>query len=257
MVSKKMHRLVRSLHLKKYRKKENLFLVEGEKSVQELFGANFSIKTLISTPMFLNVGLPTDLQADLARQGVDIIETDADTLGSISSLSSNRTILALVEIPEEVGLTAEKNEWVLALDKVNDPGNLGTIIRIADWYGIKKIICSEDTVDLYNPKVISSTKGSFTRVELHYTNLAEWINSQTVAAYGADLNGESVHTFKFPPGGILVMGSESHGISPDVTTQLNGKITIPAFGKAESLNVGVATAIICDNLKRQISQPAN
>lgn len=250
MVSKKLHRLVRSLHSKKYRKKENLFFVEGEKSTVELLQANFSIKTLIATPLFLNKHGKAIQQAIAKGKVGQTIESDANTLAELGSLKTNDAALAVVEIPAWDEEPETIQGWALALDAVNDPGNLGTIIRIADWYGISQIVCSEDTVDMFNPKVINASKGSFLRVQVYNTNLADWLVKQSAPAFGADLHGQDVHTFNFPGSGVLVMGSESHGISEEISQHLQGRLTIPAYGEAESLNVGVATAIICDNLRR-------
>ena len=127
---------------------------------------------------------------------------------------------------------------------------MGTIIRIADWYGIHKIIASPTTAEVYNPKVISSTKGSFTRVNLYYTDLENYLTQYSGAVYGALMDGENVHSMAFETGGLIVMGNESNGISDVVQKKISHKITIPRFGQAESLNVAIATAVICDNLRR-------
>ena len=140
------------------------------------------------------------------------------------------------------------------LDDVSDPGNLGTIIRIADWYGIRKIVCSESTTDFYNPKVIAASKGSFTRVKLMYTDLENYLqkNAGEKMVAGAFLNGVNLYDFKFPiqKGGFIVMGNESNGVGQEVESYITDRITIPRFGEAESLNVGIATAVILDNLRR-------
>jgi TrmH family RNA methyltransferase len=142
----------------------------------------------------------------------------------------------------------------LALDEVRDPGNLGTIIRIADWYGISKMVLSPNTADFYNPKVLQASMGSFTRIQFFYQDLSDFITtSSRIPVYGAFLEGENIHQAHLTTDGIIVMGSESHGISPHVERYVGRKITIPPFGKAESLNVAVATAIICDNFRRTLS----
>ncbi|AHM59949.1 tRNA/rRNA methyltransferase SpoU [Flammeovirgaceae bacterium 311] len=248
MISKKLSSLIRSLHQKKYRKKENLFLVEGVKSVLELIQSGYSIKTLVATPMFLQEHLSFLKSADF-----EIAEAGAAEITALGTLQTNDAALAVVHMQEEQLLKAEAGEWALLLDDVGDPGNLGTIIRIADWYGIRKLICSETTVDFYNPKVIAASKGSFTRVSAHYTNLLHFLEGENKPVYGADLQGASVHTFAFPEAGYLLMGSESHGISQELGSKLAGRITIPAWGGAESLNVAIATAILCDNLRRSSS----
>ncbi len=248
MVSKKLSSLIRSLHQKKYRKKEGLFLVEGAKSVLEVLQSGYSIKTLVGTAMFL-----TEHQSLLKQPYYDLVEAGEAELTALGTLQTNTTALAVVEMQDNEPLQAATGEWVLLLDDVGDPGNLGTIIRIADWYGISKVICSDTTVDYYNPKVIASSKGSFTRVRAYYTELISFLQEQEqhIPVFGADLAGTSVHEFTFPETGYLLMGSESHGISAALAARLSGKITIPAYGAAESLNVAIATAIICDNLKRQ------
>ena len=247
MVSKKLSSLVRSLHLKKYRKKENLFLVEGAKSVLEVIQSGYKIKTVIGTAMFL-----ADHHQLIKEKKIEAIEAGAAELSGLGTLQTNDTALAVVEMHPNTALEANNGEWALLLDDVGDPGNLGTIIRIADWYGIKKLICSESTVDFYNPKVIAASKGSFTRVSAYYTDLVTFLQQQQKPVYGADLQGISVHAFSFPESGYLLMGSESHGISEELSARLSGRITIPAYGGAESLNVAVATAIICDNMRRQL-----
>jgi RNA methyltransferase, TrmH family len=248
MVSKNLSRLLRSLHHKKYRKSEHLFLVEGAKSVLEVMHSSYSVKTILASPMFL-----AEHHSLLAQKGGELVEATAAELEALGTLQTNNTALAVVAMQDNEPLQAEAGEWALLLDDVGDPGNLGTIIRIADWYGIRKLICSPTTVDFYNPKVITATKGSFSRVQAYYTELLPFLEGQSLPVYGADLEGESVHRFRFPAGGYLLMGSEAHGISPELARRLSGRITIPAFGAAESLNVAIATAILCDNLRRQQS----
>ncbi|MDX1677796.1 RNA methyltransferase, partial [Arsukibacterium sp.] len=141
--------------------------------------------------------------------------------------------------------------WTLVLDNINDPGNLGTIIRVADWYGIEHILCSPDTADCYNPKVIAAAKGSFLRVQLHYQPLADALSHASMPVYGAYLGGDNVHRLKLSAaGGYIVLGNEANGISDTIGGLVSQKITIPSFGSAESLNVGIAAAVICDNLLR-------
>lgn len=247
MVSKKLSSLVRLLHQKKGRKKENLFLVEGAKSVLEVIQSGYKIKTLVATAMFLS-----EHQSLLKQQTFDIVEANPLELSAMGTLQTNETALAIAEMKPNQPLQAAPGEWVILLDNVGDPGNLGTIIRIADWYGIRKLVCSETTVDFYNPKVIAASKASFSRIEAFYTDLEDFLAAQPgVAVFGADLQGEPVHSFAFPAGGYLLMGSESHGISPALADRLTGRITIPSYGEAESLNVAIATAIICDNIRRK------
>lgn len=247
MVSKKLSSLVRSLHQKKNRKKEGLFLVEGAKSVLEVIQSDYKIKTLIATAMFI-----AEHQSLLKHDYFTLVEATAAELAALGTLQTNDTAMLIAETMPNQPLQADAGEWALLLDNVGDPGNLGTIIRIADWYGIRKLICAETTVDFYNPKVIAASKASFSRVRAYYTDLSEFLEAQPgTPVFGADLQGEDVHSFAYPKGGYLLMGSESRGISPALAARLSGRITIPAYGAAESLNVAIATAIICDNIRRQ------
>jgi TrmH family RNA methyltransferase len=143
-----------------------------------------------------------------------------------------------------------QEEFALVLDDIRDPGNLGTIIRTADWYGITRIIASSETADFYNSKVITSTMGSFTRVGIFYTTLEQYLAQSTLPVFGAYLEGKNIHETRFGSGGLIVIGNESHGIRPELEKFITDKITIPRFGKAESLNAAIATAIICDSIRR-------
>lgn len=246
MISKKAAKYIKSLQQKKFRKADQSFIVEGAKSVVELFKSEFKIRTLYATSVFLKD------QKHLIfnnTNNFDVVETTENELSKVGSFNSNNAAIAIVELKENKPLVIA-NDFAIALDRINDPGNLGTIIRIADWYGIENIICSDDCADQYNPKVIAASMGSFARVNLYYTNLGEYLKGSHVPVYGAYLEGENVHQYKFKKDGILLMGSESQGIDLDLEQYVDHKINIPAFGKAESLNVGVATAIICDNIKR-------
>lgn len=243
MVSKSNAKFIKSLQLKKYRKQEQCFLVEGAKSVLEVLNSDFKVKQLIATGHFLKNKLPVQV-------GMEVIETSAQQLTTLGTLKSNDAAIAVVGIKPQQQPIILSGEWVIALDDVNDPGNLGTILRLADWYGITNIIASEQTADFYNPKVIAASKGSFCRVNIFYTQLLEYLPLCKLPMYGAVMEGESVHTTKFDKGGILIMGNEANGISKEIFNVLNKKITIPRHGGAESLNVAMATAIICDNIRR-------
>jgi RNA methyltransferase, TrmH family len=183
-----------------------------------------------------------------------ITQTELDR---ITTLSANRDGVLLVRMRKQemtsllpMQIWKKEQEIILILDRINDPGNLGTIIRIADWYGVTTIICSVDTVDCYNPKVLMATMGSFTRVSLSYVDLGEYLSKIQWNIYGAYLYGESIHTKKFAPERVyLVIGSEAHGISDNLEKYITNKITIPRFGLAESLNAGVATAVILDRMR--------
>lgn len=241
MASKNQLKLIRALGQKKYRKQYGQYLVQGEKNVLELIAAGGVIDALFATPAFI---------ADHSHTigDIDVVETDEDVLSKVSTLVSNNAAIAITPIPADEAI--DSSGWVLALDGVSDPGNLGTIIRVADWYGFEQVVLSETCADQFNPKVISATMGSFVRVHCVRTNLIEFLDEYHGPVYGAFLEGQNVHKTPFKHNGVLVMGSESHGISDEIAAYVTDKITIPAFGGAESLNVAMATGIIVDNIKR-------
>ncbi len=247
MISKNQLKLIHALEQKKQRKKHGLFLVQGEKNVAELFNSGFIVKQLFATSAYINKN-----SAVLASKGLVGITVEAteEELKKAGTLVSNNSVLAVVECKTTELPSIRGNELILVLDQVGDPGNLGTIIRVADWYGIEQIVCSPDCADFYNPKVIAATMGSFARVQISHTNLTEYLSQQTKPIYGAFLEGEDIHKTKLSNSAFIVMGSESHGISNDVAKFITDKITIPSFGQAESLNVAMATGIILDNFKR-------
>lgn len=217
-------------------------MVEGGKSVAELLASDFEVVSVLATPQFLS-----ETQARLKGEVLEVTEGILETLGEFRS---NHTALAIAKIKPNSPLQVGPAEYGLVLDDIRDPGNLGTIIRTADWYGISKIIVSPETADFYNPKVITATMGSFTRVQVYYTELGAFLTSCDLPVYGAFLEGANVHHVAFKSGGLVVIGSESHGISAEVERCVTEKITIPRFGAAESLNAGIATAVICDNIRR-------
>lgn len=245
MTSPAIKKLIKELSDRKGRAEHRMFLVEGEVSVLEFLGSGYSLHALVASTEFLK-----DHPAEVKPFFDKTSEAKKDEIEKLGTLSSNDKAIGIF-LQKEVPAFSMKDEIVLALSDVNDPGNLGTIIRIADWYGIKKIVASKNTVDVYNSKVISATKGSFARVQVHYEDLNSFFESNSsVPVYGADLNGEDVHSFKFAPRAILLMGSESHGIHPELEKYITTYITIPRYGSAESLNVAVATAVVLDNWKR-------
>ncbi len=245
MISQKWSKLIKSLHLKKFRKAEQLFFVEGEKAVLEVLASGWPVKALFGTSDFLDNFPAAASTAELCQP------CSATELEQVGTFVSNNAALAVVALPAYSPFAEQSGEWVLVLDQINDPGNLGTIIRVADWYGIRHILCSTDTVDAFNPKVIASAKGSFLRVQLHYQPLLEVLTKVQQPIYGAYLGGESVHQLQLDSvGGFIVLGNEANGISAALTTVVNHRLTIPAFGNAESLNVGIASAVLLDNLRR-------
>lgn len=249
MLSKNQIKYINSLKIKKFRQQYEAFVVEGAKSVLELLESDYAIEMVIATDDFLQ---KYGRISSTSTQWVTCLPSEMDRLGSFQN---NDTCLAVAKTKENTYLCVDANEYALILDEIRDPGNLGTIIRIADWYGIQKIICSENTTDFYNPKVIAASKGSFTRVKTFYTSLPEFIEKQysNPQFIGAFLNGKPLYDFAFPKeGGYLIMGNESQGIGSQVDQYITHRVTIPRFGGAESLNVGIATAILCDHLRQQL-----
>ena len=239
MVSKNQIKLINSLQQKKYRKLHNLFIAEGKKVIQELIDANFSLEHLFVTK--------TDL---FDKKHAATLISDSE-LKKISALTSANDCLAVFKIKEYSHSTNSGLE--LALDNIKDPGNMGTIIRLCDWFGISKIICTEETVDIYNPKVVQATMGSLARVQVEYTNLAAYLKATDLEIFGTFMEGENIYKKEVPPNGILVMGNEANGISTEIEKLITQKISIPRFGnlqQTESLNVATATAIFLSEFKR-------
>lgn len=250
MLSKNRIKYINSLKIKKYRQLHKAFIVEGAKSVLELLDSEFEIEFVLSTPDF------QQKYASILSDHKTLVETvTAKELEGLGLFQTNDSCLAVAKTKDNVFLSADMQEYALILDDIRDPGNLGTIIRVADWYGIKKIICSADTTDVYNPKVIAASKGSFTRVNLYYTNLPEFLTAHASGRniLGAFLDGSSIYDHGFSAeGGYVVMGNESNGIGAGVESFVTHRITIPRIGEAESLNVGIATAVMLDNMRRVI-----
>lgn len=249
MLSKNTVKFIKSLHQKKYRVAEGLFFVEGEKSVVEVLKSDFLVNLLLVTESFegRNLSMLKTYKGELIR----VTRTQLEQLGQYHS---NDSALAIVRMKPNVSFLPAKNELIIALEDVRDPGNLGTIIRIADWYGIKKMVLSPQTAEFYNPKVIQATMGSFTRVQFFYENLDVVFSKWKLPVYGAFLEGDNVHELAKIEPGVILMGNESKGISPEIEKWVSKKVTIPGFGQAESLNVAIATAILCDNFKRLLGQ---
>jgi TrmH family RNA methyltransferase len=258
MFTKGQASIIKSLSDKKYRQKTGLFLVEGEKSVIETINSDFEIKNIFVTKVFY-----TKYSKLITAKKINCEIVEQGEIENVGTMETNDSALAVVKQKEidVLDQIAGETEIVLALDNIRDPGNFGTIIRIADWYGVKKIIASIGTVDFYNPKVISATKGSFTRVKVYYSDLAKYLTGSKSPILGAFMEGENAHKFTFPKNGILVMGNESNGITPEIEKLITKKISIPNFGggvypntvisgRAESLNVAIATAVLLDNWTR-------
>ena len=238
MLSKNELKYIQSLCQKKQRSAERLFLAEGVKLAGELLESRYPVK---------NIYAVEEWEAPVTH--IPITRISAVELEKISVLQTPNQVLLIAEQQEPGGEPELKNHFTLVLDGIQDPGNLGTIIRIADWFGIDQIIASKDTVELYNPKVIQSTMGSFLRVKIWYRDLETILAKKEVPVYGALLNGESMYTTASPKEGILVIGNESKGIRETILPLINHAITIPRTGKAESLNAAVATGILLSQLR--------
>jgi RNA methyltransferase, TrmH family len=240
-LSKSKAKYIKSLQLKKNRAQEGRFIVEGEKSVLEFLDSSFIVDEVVGTEEFY-----AKIEPKLLPEAVFVC--NSTILSKIGKFYSNNGIIAVVRMKEPAELSVGESEIVLTLDGINDPGNLGTIIRVADWYGIDKLILSNNSVDVYNPKVVSASKGSLTRVGIYYTDLAEYLSVYQGQVYAADMQGEPLSSVDALKAGVLLMGSESHGISKELTPYITKRITISRKGGAESLNVAVATGIICHHL---------
>jgi TrmH family RNA methyltransferase len=247
MLTNKQIKLINSLHSKKGRKENDLFLVEGEKSLQELVKSDFKIDFIVLSETQLA------LQKELAEKSkATIYIVEAETIQKLSTLVNNQVGFAVVHQKHFPEFTIN-DRYTIVLDGIRDPGNLGTIIRICDWYGFKQLVLSEDCTEFYNPKVIISTMGSFSRLEFSYVDLPTFFAAHPqIKKIGAVLSGENIHHYQFPEKGFIILGNESNGIREEIIDTLDERITIPAFGAAESLNVGISTAVIADNLKRFI-----
>jgi TrmH family RNA methyltransferase len=244
MPSKARFKYIKSLQLKKYRKEEQCFVVEGAKNVEELLHSGFDVTIVAATHEF-----SARNEKQLTRRNVEIIESTEHELSLLGSLQTNNAAIAVARMKPNQSPVLSANDFALALDNIRDPGNLGTIIRTADWFGISSVIASEETADFYNSKTISATMGSFCRVNVFYTSLLAYLKG-VANVYGTFLEGQNIHDMTFTNGGIVVIGNESGGISPEVERLVHHRITIPRYGHAESLNAGMATGIILDNLRR-------
>jgi TrmH family RNA methyltransferase len=240
MLSKNQIKLITSLQQKKYRKQEQLFFAEGVKVVQELLHSNFELQELFTTKQdFLSVSkdkLHAISEAELKK---------------ISALATPNSCLAVFKIPKAKEM--KESGLILALDDVRDPGNLGTIIRLCDWFGIETLFCSEETVDIYNPKVVQATMGSISRVNVVYGDLENFLIKTKLTVFGTFMDGKNIYQESLPNEGVIVMGNEANGISEAVEKLVTDRIAIPRFGDlqiTESLNVATATAIILSEFKR-------
>jgi TrmH family RNA methyltransferase len=249
MLSKSQINLLKSLQHKKFRREHSLFLVEGHKSIAEFINSDYQIGAIYHTTAF-------DPKVLKLSQKINLCEISITELEKISSLKTPQEVLAQIKIPKWPALMHEqlKGKFSLVLDGIQDPGNLGTIIRIADWFGIGNIICSDDTVDVYNPKVIQACMGSLARVKVHYTSLTDFLASIKLPVFGALLNGEAIYDTNFGTEGLVIMGNEGNGLRPEIQKLVNTAVTIPRIGGAESLNVAIATALFCSEITRKTNK---
>lgn len=240
MLSKNQVKFINSLKKKKIRQTNQLFLAEGIKVVEELVKSSFKLYKIYATESYLNPLKLTDLQIITEKE-----------LGNISEFTNPNQVIGIFEIPKEK--EPQNNGLTVVLDGINDPGNLGTIIRLCDWFDIAQLICSENTVDCFNPKVVQASMGSLTRVAIHYLNLNDYLSKQARVVYGTLLHGENIYNLKPEVNSVIVLGNEANGISDSIKALIQHKITIPQFGEkqqTESLNVATAAAIFLSEFRR-------
>lgn len=245
MISKNQIKYIHQLELKKFRKQEGLFIAEGHKVVGDLLKAGYTPKQLFATAEWI--------ANNPASQAIEVTN---DELTRLSLLQHPQQVLGLFPIPNTQHLSPNTQQLSILLDNVQDPGNLGTIIRIADWFGIDTIFCSEGTVDAWNPKVVQATMGSIARVHLIYIDPQQLFDSLPAdyPIYGTFLDGQNIYTETLTPNGLIVMGNEGNGISDAVRARISRKLLIPDFHQgdtADSLNVAIATAITCSEFRRR------
>ena len=265
MLSKNQLKFVNSLKQKKFRAEHNLFIAEGTKIVSELLESKIKVEQLYASPDFFasfreRRGMKTKID-----KAIECIEVKENELERLSGQITPNEVLAVCEIPRyELKKEDLNDKLTLVLDNIKDPGNLGTIIRIADWFGIDTIICSNETVDAFNPKVVQATMGSIARIKLHYIDLNEFFEELKIdkenaklPIYGALLEGSSIYAKQLTANGIIIIGNESKGISDIIVPYITDRISIPSFshikpetGEAESLNAAIATSIICSEFRR-------
>jgi TrmH family RNA methyltransferase len=246
MLSKSQISLITALHQKKYRKEHQLFLVEGLKAITEFLNSKYALHSIFCV---------NNLTSNLLKLSVKqkVFEISELELKKISNLQQPQGVLAVFEIPEKLDFVENSvDDMVLVLDGIQDPGNLGTIIRTADWFNFRHILCSIDCVDIYNPKVVQATMGSLARVQVIYTELAPILKQTQLPIYGTLLNGDNIYSTNFKPKGYLVFGNEGNGISEEIISLITKRVTIPGGNNTESLNVAISAAICCAEIKRNI-----
>ena len=240
MVSKNQIKLITSLQQKKYRIANKLFVAEGVKGIQELLDSKFELDHLYTTQ--------NDFDAVSNHHKTVISESD---LKKITALATANSCLAIFRMPADKPII--KTGLIMALDSIRDPGNLGTIVRLCDWFGIQQIICSKETVDIFNPKVVQATMGSIARVNVNYIDLRDFLKETNLPIFGTFMDGENIYKTELAQEGIIIMGNEANGISPELEKLVSDRIAIPRFGKlqkTESLNVATAAAIVLSEFRR-------
>jgi TrmH family RNA methyltransferase len=249
MLSKSQINLLKSLQHKKFRREHGFFLVEGHKSITEFINSGYQTETIYHTSAF-------DPKVLKLSQKINLCEISVTEVDKISSLKTPQDVLAKVKIPQWPALDEKRlrDKFSIVLDGIQDPGNLGTIIRIADWFGIENIICSDDTVDAYNPKAVQASMGSLARVKVRYITLTNFLPGIKLPLFGALLDGENIYDTEFGKEGLILMGNEGSGLRPEVQKLVAKAVTIPRIGKAESLNVAIATALFCSEATRKITK---
>lgn len=248
MLSKNKLKYIRSLRDKKYRNEHGTFIAEGNKMITELL-STLKCQLLIATPQFTNNIAPENIE--------EIIEVSDSRLAQASLLKTPQQALAVFYQPQADDHIELNGQLVLALDDIQDPGNMGTIVRLADWYGIRHIFCSHSTADIYNPKVVQATMGAIARVQVHYVDLVSFLRQHAdIPVYGTLLDGKNIYEQDITPHGIVVMGNEGNGIRPEIEQLISKKLFIPNYPlgtqTSESLNVAIATAIVCAEFRRRI-----
>lgn len=240
-ITKNQVKNIASLKQKKYRLQNKQFVVEGKKGIEELIDSIFELQHLVVSN---SNDFPKVKNKWIAK---------SEDFSKMSNLTTAPDCLAVFKIPSEPNI--DTNGLIVALDSVRDPGNLGTIIRLCDWFGIRQIVCSKETAELYNPKVVQATMGSITRVQVNYLDLEMFLNDYSHPIYGTFMNGETIYTESLPENACIIMGNEANGISPEIEKLSTHRLTIPRFGinqKTESLNVATATAIVLSEFRRRL-----
>ncbi len=245
MITKAQIKLIQSLKNARDRSREGLFVVEGVKMVEELVNSKFEIVNIYAT---------TDWTVPQSKRKLHIDAIEEWELERISSLTTPNKVLAVAKIPAQETMEEIKDELILLLEQINDPGNMGTIIRTAEWFGINRVVASEDSVDVWNPKVVQASMGSVFRMKLNSVNIKDFLKqNRSLPVYGTLLEGDDLNSVQLTPTGIIIIGNESHGISAATIPFITRKITIPAANTSgsESLNASIATAIVCYEFRKQ------